>query len=260
VELASARVYRALAYAAALNRAGYTPTPRELEAYAADPDQGIAAQIFDRIYAYELYQGRHEKQETFGEYLLRVGWTVEVNGRVAITDCGRHALLALEDAEYASEGLIEVVLDPKDPVVLSRAVKRLAELGKALLVDPYFGLDQFLPVMQHTEIDRILISDASKKAEREELAHALSTIQAPRMIEVRMTEKRKTHDRYVIPPHGPITFIGGSLNTIGRSPTVMGQLHDAAGEIREHYESIWTDADVVGVARSPAPGDPQKAY
>jgi hypothetical protein len=207
MELASPGVHQALAFVAALNRYGYRPTPDELDAYVDKPYpfRGMIADIVNSVWAYETFNALGLR-ETICEYLLRVLWIRLEGDRLAVTDCGRHVLLALEEGANAVDGPVEVTLDPQDPTVLSRVVRRLADLGKALLVDPYIRLEQFLLVMEYTEIDRILMTDAVKSSERQELKHALAGLQAPRRIEVRMAKKEEIHDRYVIPPQGPVTF------------------------------------------------------
>ena len=247
MELASKEIHRALAYVAALNKHGYSPTTAEFDAYASSPGRkplGMLGRIAADMPWYD-YEGL---QESVRDYLQRVYWVSSEGGQVRITDLGRVVLAALDEEAHQVEGPIEVVLDPQDPIVLSRVVKRLTAAGKALLVDPYFRLEQLLSIVNYTEIDRVLMSDQVERDNRNSLKHALDTLPTARRMEVRVATKQEMHDRYVIPTRGPITFIGTSLGSVGRRLTVIGQLGDASEEIRQHYEATWQKADILGVA------------
>jgi hypothetical protein len=137
VELASKDIHRALAFVSALNDAGYHPTEQALDAYAhVQPPKPLS--VLDR---FDPFGNGYGNPRAITQYLLYVLWLCSESGGLAITELGRHILLALDAQRHQGRDPVEVALDPDDPVVLSRVVKRLAEIGPALLVDPYFRLD-----------------------------------------------------------------------------------------------------------------------
>lgn len=247
MRLVGPKVHRALAFIAALNQVGYKPTAHEVDAFANDIETAFVSEIIDGVFSPELFErSSFGGRESAREYLSRVHWAVQTAEGLKVTECGRYVLLALDAEDPGGEGGIEVSLDPDDPAALSAVVKRLASLGKALLVDPYLRLEQLNLIAGYTEIDRVLITDAVEKPERSAMAHALSNTVINRPIEVRVAKKSEVHDRYVIPEVGPVTFIGSSIGTVGRRPTVIGQLRDTADEVRARYENVWRSASVLG--------------
>jgi hypothetical protein len=245
VELASKDIHRALAFVSALNDAGYHPTEQALDAYAhVQPPKPLS--VFDWI---DSFGSGYGNQRAITQYLLYVLWLRHESGGLALTELGRHMLSALDAQSHQVRDAVEIALDPDDPIVLSRVVKRLAEIGPALLVDPYFRLDHLALVLEFTAINEIMLTDAVPEPERNALQHALSTpLDVNRKVEVRVAPKSDIHDRYVIPAHGAVTFIGASLNTVERRPTYIGQVKDAANEVRTLYRSVWQKAKILGVA------------
>jgi len=244
MDLVSDETHRALAFLGALHKQGYHPYAHEFDAYTST--HGPHTTVMEMLRA--RFESSAIHHEGMRKYLQAVHWigVRPKDHRIVITELGRHVLAALDESVHEVSQFVEVVLDPEDPLALSLVVKRLAALGKALLVDPYFRLEQLETLIQYTQVDRVLMTDAVKDSDRMSLKHALETVPM-RSTEVRIANKTEVHDRYAIPSHGPIMFIGASLNTVGRRPTVIGQLHDAADEIRKRYENTWAESAVLGV-------------
>jgi len=242
MELASRQTHRALAYAAALNKHGHFPTVAQFAAYASNPDPkpapGIAEAVATMMTMYSTVPA-----ESILAFLVRVEWVSHPDGRVRITDPGSAVLAALDEGAVQAQEVVEVVLTSDDPLALSRAVTQLVARGAALLVDPYFRLDQLSFIVGYTAIDRVLMSEKVNAADRTSLKHALDTVPWQRRVEVRVATKEKMHDRFVIPPQGSVTSIGTSLNALGQGFTVLGQLGDASAEIRRHYDVLWQGAE-----------------
>jgi hypothetical protein len=186
--------------------------------------------------------------EEIVDYFERLGWALGDSGfgetRVLITELGRAVSQAMEEEEVAEEKVVEIVLDPDDPLAFAKAVREISAAGPALLVEPYFRLEQVLPMLESTEVTRVLTSDKTGKKERDGLRVGLERISVPRPFAVRVAAG-SLHDRYVIPDGGDIRFMGTSLSSVGRTITVMGTLGDASDALRAYYR------ESVGLQRSP---------
>jgi len=142
-----------------------------------------------------------------------------------VGDAPRRALLrALDEVEVREAAPIDVVLAPDDPLAHSRLIGRIADAGPAMIVDPYFRLDQLMPIAVNAEVGRILTSDKTSSGERAALADAVShRLTLGRPFEVRVSPGSEMHDRFIVPDAGPIQFIGASLNRVGRVLTVAAR-------------------------------------
>lgn len=98
--------------------------------------------------------------ESVAAWLIRLGWIkTDDDGYVVITKLGEAVLRQLDQREVSSETPLEVTLSPEDPIAYARAIERIASHGDAMLVDPYFGLDDLLPVVMNTGVTRLLVSE-----------------------------------------------------------------------------------------------------
>jgi len=248
MDIASRQAHRALAYLAALNKHGCFPTTPQFAAYASAPDP--MDPLADLLARYPIGPA-----ESMLDYLARVHWVSRNDGLVRITDLGAAVLAALAAGTTQAEGAVEVVLTADDPLALSHAVKQLAALGPALLVDPYFRLNQLALIVNYTEIDRVLMSDQVPREDRQSLKHALDTVPMSRRLEVRMAKKEQMHDRSVIPSQGAVLSIGTSLNYVGQKFMVLAKLSDVADALRRHCEELWHGSETLAVGGNVQPDD-----
>lgn len=194
--------------------------------------------------------------ETSTEHLLRLGWLRLVaaeSDRVRLTPLGLALLRSAELDEEEAEQASVVVLGSNDALAYPSLIGHLAELGEGLLVDPYLRLEQLAQLVTHTRLDRLLVSnkDKSALARAAQIGVYLASSEVPRPVEVRASPD--LHDRVVVADEGTIHTIGSSLNAIGRgSATVFTPLPAAAADaLRDVYEQLWADADLVGSSANP---------
>lgn len=251
--LAEPEVHRALAYLVALALEGYGPTPTELNAYAAKPDRRPARHTnwltnLNTQMAIVFRSFEVEPQEQFSDHVVRMHWASVVEGRLAVTPLGRTFFRALEAQTLDPETVLDVVLEQGDPIAFARVISRLGSCGPGLLVDPYFRLDQLMPVFQATQITRVLTSDKAGVEALEALGLGVASLSSTRPFEVRAAG-RELHDRYIIPDNDTVQFIGASLNGLGQTITAMGRVRDLSDALQTSYASIWEASRVIGVAK-----------
>jgi hypothetical protein len=195
---------------------------------------------------------RRTPGETVIEWLERLRWLHTDDQRVSITRLGRAVLAALEDAEQVREIPVEIVLDPGDELAYARIIGAVADAGPCALVDPYFSIENLLDVIQRTEVERVLIKPDGGRVSA--LSQAVSDLRIPRQFEIRSSDE--FHDRFVIPNHGPVRFVGTSLRGVGRRLAVTGLLNDgpASHAIRHSFEEVWNRASVTAAASPPVEG------
>ena len=256
MELGDEQSRTTLAYLAALDAHSYTPTVDELQAYATNPSRRgavLSGGIFDTTVGSTMasianvFKGTRVDvpAETVTDYLLRLGWATLEDERVRITTLGRAVCKVLQQTTDTEDAV--VVLQPNDPIALGRVVEHFAKAGDALLVDPYFRLDQLTLIVGRTVLTRVLTSERVTEAELAGLQTAVEQLLLPRAFEVRVAS-RELHDRYLIPPSGPITLLGSSMNSIGRVVTAMTPLSDGAEDLRQTYENLWDGSRVLASA------------
>ncbi len=258
MELAAANVHRSLGYLVALDTQGYRPTAAELEAYAEQPDRRTPRfeNSITRVWmstfrnlAFALEEV--EPGEDMASHFLRLRWAQDIDGRLHVTPLGRAVYRALQQQALEPEAVLDVVIEATDSTAFARDVGRMAEAGSALLVEPYFRLDVLMPIIEFTEITRVLTTERTSKSDRNTPKLAVEKLTVDRPFEVRVASK-DVHDRYLVPDSGPVQFVGASLNGLGQVATAMGTLHDGSDEIRNLYESIWTSSPTHAVARKPS--------
>jgi hypothetical protein len=262
VELAKPDVQVALVYLTALDAQGYSPTVEELEVYARQPHRrgpvltgGVFGSGLSAIAATVAEAVKGTKTAVPGEaitdYLFRVKWASNEDGRVVITQLGRAVRKAVESQDISDDQV--VVLEPGDPVALGRVVEHFARSGNALLVDPYFRLDHLMLVVGRTVLTRVLTSERVDTADLQGLRTGIEQLTLTRPFEVRVAG-RELHDRYLIPPTGSVTYLGSSMNGIGHVVTAMARISDGADELRRTYEEIWTEATSLAHAKKSPEG------
>lgn len=237
MQIASPHHHRALLYVKVVHGQGYRMTVAELQAY-------IDARV---ILTPSDFMARLAGMDTFVKQgvvsaLRDSGWIVVSEGRVEITELGTAVVDAMEDDEVPGVDLINVTLDSNDPFSYARVIGHIARRGEALLVDPYFHIDQLQDVLVNTEVTRVLTSDRESKGRIASLRTALSSSALPRALEMRLAPHADMHDRYVIADSGPVDMIGTSLNGVGKRPSAVVELHTGSDEIRRLHEDIWDTA------------------
>jgi hypothetical protein len=246
MKLVSETAHRALTYVAVVRRQGYRLTDKELEAFIRQPDRygptwdisGMTA-VFDRLGAIvKTLPG-----ETVAEWLVRLNWLAIDGNQVEISKLGSAVLRGADEQEIETAPPLRIVLDPKDPMSYAKLIGRIADVGDALLVDPFFGLDQLLVILQSTSVTRVLVGPKTKTGT---LAAALSSMALPREFAIRVSGE--VHDRFIIPSSGPVDALGTSLNGVGKKFTVMATLDPPiADTIRSKHEELWRAAKPVEI-------------
>ena len=254
MEIVDEHTHRVLAYVDALNRQGIQPDRYFVDEFGDQPDRhtrrngGLAATT-----TYALLQanilGRIVPGESFTEYLARLGWVRLVAGdaRIEITSLGRGLLRSLNtpNIDADANAVVEVVLDPKNPFAYAQAMNSLTTVQDALLVEPYFRIDQLQDVAELPNITRVLLGPGVKPAERKVLAFGLAALDADRRLEIRAAEN--LHDRYLIPAEeGTVLMLGASLGAIGKKVSTITPIGpEASQSLRATHEEIWTKAKTI---------------
>lgn len=270
MEIVSDQTHRVLAYLDALNRHGVKPDQYWVNEFADRPDLkvervgGLSA-LGTTAHLLMAFAEREVAQERYADYMARLGWVSIDERSVELTGMGRALLKALNSpAIEESADVFEVVLDPKDPFAYAQALGGLSSVKNALLVEPYFRLEQLMDVAAFDNITRVLLGSKLKAREYEVLATGLAALPDERKLEIRRA--LDLHDRYLIPAEdGNVVMLGSSLGGIGKkvsTMTTVGQL--ASRALRHVHEELWRDAEVVepkrqqkaeAVDRTPIPED-----
>jgi hypothetical protein len=236
-----------LTYVALVRRQGYRLTDKELETFIRQPDRiGATVEFPGLSTAFDLLGGLKLKSipgETVAKWLVRLNWLAIDGDRVALTELGSAVLRGADEQEIETELPLRIVLDPDDPMSYAKLIGRIADVGDALLVDPFFGLDQLLVILQSTSVTRVLVGPKTKTGT---LAAALGSMTLPRSFAIRVSGE--VHDRFIIPKDGPVDALGTSLNGVGRKFTVMATLDPpVADTIRSKHEELWQAAKPVEI-------------
>lgn len=257
MKLADKRCHLVLNYIAAMHHQGVTLTAEEINAYAARAERKPRGG-WQELSASTLQTLEGKVREPALVWLLRVGW-VELHGPtdelddenfVTITETGQAALRALDEAAEDEFALnTTVALDAKDPMALSKVIERIMGMGRAALVDRFFGPDVFLAVAQRTKIERILTGPSPKKR-LAGVQQALDDVLIEREFDVRVDEEDQYHDRFVIPDTGSVWALGTSISGVGVRHSVMTEIKGPVAEaIRKDFENAWCE----GRPLNPAP-------
>lgn len=236
--------HRALSY---LNQQGYKVSVGELNAYIENPIRRSRWSIsFTEAFKKSLFE-----LESMVDHFLRIRWikrTVLKKGspsdadKVELTKLGSAVLKSLNQQELMAEPSLVIVLKAEDFLSYSRVISKISEYNECLLADPYFRIDNLPDLIDHTSCDRILTSERIQKRDKVALTVALKKI-TKKKIEIRVSNAKDFHDRFIIPQSGPVIFVGTSINSINQKFSVIGEISDpAAEEIRKAYEKFWDTA------------------
>lgn len=191
-----------------------------------------------------------KEAETVIDHLIRLTWleTVTVSGRTGLrlTELGR-ALLHNREYETATQPDVSVVvLEGDDPLAYPFLVGQLAEAGEGLLIDPYLKLDALHRIVTSTRLTRLLVSGKpGNRAEVAAMQTYLDSQSLARHVEVRASTE--VHDRILLTDDGTVLTLGTSLNSVGRTTTVLTPMPSNAGAfLRNTSEEIWGNATLVG--------------
>ncbi|QXC59903.1 hypothetical protein KSP35_16180 [Aquihabitans sp. G128] len=254
MELISEEELRVLSYVDTINRGGHSPIATlvaefergRIEARYGFPDGSPLVTMAKMLQV--AMAGIHgprtltEAAESTIDYLIRIG-ALEDPGALRVTSLGRALLVGLEAVD---EGSVVEVVASNDPHALVKVMGHIGSAGLgAMLADPYVGLEQALRLLTSTGVDRVLVGggDARAKANAEMRA-ALDVAPIGRVFEVRVAG-RELHDRCLVPRSGPVTMIGGSLNTFGKRSVVLTTVEDREGAVRRTYEDLWSKAETL---------------
>ena len=249
--------HRALAYVGAVSRQGYAMTTEEFNAFMAlpvrerEPSTAMArlAELSRAVVA-QMSVLASPPKESILEWLARLHWLREADGRVHITPLGRAVLAHLDEAGLEEELPAELVLDPADELSYARLIGAIAEAGECLLVDGFFELGNFLDVVQRTRVTRVLVRPVGKSGRLEALQQAVEGYRFDRPFEIRSSDD--IHDRFIVPEQGPMRLIGTSLNGVGRRLAVTARVSDQTDmAIRAAVEKAWTRATLVAQGSPP---------
>jgi len=256
VEIVDQHTHRVLAYVDALNRHGVKPPFAVIDAFANAPDRrsktvgGLQSATMSRWA--DILSGVSVPDETFCEYLLRVQWITGSVDAFELTPHGRALLKALNAPalEETTADVFEIVLNPENPFAYAQALGALGSARRALLVEPYFRLEQLMDIAEQDNIERVLVGPNLKSREYDVLATGLAALPETRELTVR--KATALHDRYLIPSdEGGVLMLGISLGGIGKKVSTMTTLgEEASMALRATYEAIWAEAELIEPKRS----------
>lgn len=202
----------------------------------------------------QLLQPRTRKKlvkaaETVIEHLIRLTWLEEITASghlgLRLTQLGRALLRDHEMDSVTPPDVSVVVLEGNDPLAYPLLVGQLAEAGEGLLVDAYLKVDGLHRIVQSTRLTRLLVTGKYNASEIAAMQTYLDSPSLPRSIEMRSSTE--LHDRILLTDDETVFTLGTSLNSIGRTTTVLTPMPSGTGEfLRETYERIWDNGSLVG--------------
>lgn len=232
--------HRALAFIAAANFGGYAPVENEVDKWLSEPQpENTYAALQKILTKSKLLQ----PNKTVTSHLIQIGWVRKDNStRLSLTGLGEALLRHAESQEI--EGVTVVMLDDQDPLAYAHLIGALAEVGKALIVDPYLDLKGVHDLLEHTQVTRALIKDgAPTQRNQSAIAQYLSGEEDP-LLEVRVASSG-LHDRFILADDGRVWTIGASMNGIAKrkATTVLTPMPNVvAAELSKQLESQWLKA------------------
>lgn len=230
--IADAAAHRVLDYIGRVCEVGYSPTLRQVQAYARNPFRAAWMKIASGEFLQtDLVDWLHDNE-----------WIdIDESERVSLTELGQCALRALRRAQGQAPADSIVVFREGGPFNYAEFLTRLAEYGEFMLVDPYFReLEHLEDILKRTQCSRILISTKLKKPQRDGLVLAL---REPIASHLEIREVPEVHDRFVIPESGGVATLGTSLTGLDKHFSVMCKLEDPFGEmIRRWHRTKWSEA------------------
>lgn len=261
--------HRVLAYIDALNRHGVRPDQSMVNEFAANHGQRYRVTGGMSSYSETLREtialtlgGKRIPAESFCQYLARLSWIDdEPTGAVQLTPVGRALLKSLNTPvmQESAADVFEVVLNPDNPFAYAQALGGLSSVKQALLVEPYFRLDQLMDIAEFDNIVRVMVGSNLKTRDYDLLATGLSALPDGRSIEIR--KATNLHDRYLIPAiDGNVVMLGASLGGIGKRVSTMTTLGSVASvALRDAHEKIWFDGEIIVPKKRALPVESVKA-
>jgi hypothetical protein len=274
MELTDETAHRALLYVKSVQRQGHAMTVAEFEAFMQRPGRSggrpavrrrrssqsplqplldmFARQSSGRSSVLDALLGPEEDEivdpgspaETVMDWLVRLGWLAAAGERVRITSLGEAVLGTLEQAQASVDTPTMIKLDQGDDLALAKVIGQIAAVGECALVDPYFSLEGFVPIVQSTRVTRVLTGsrDEQKLAM---LNVALATVPDDRQFEIRKSDL--FHDRFVMPAAGSVWLLGTSLNGVGNRLSMMVEVTDEAitRALSTQFEEAWDAAEPI---------------
>lgn len=233
VQIVDSDAYRVLAFAGAVLDQRYKLKLGELRSYAENPRGGAPFSAVKRL-AWGLW-GMYDDPIT--EWLTTVGFLIhhEEDDTISLSGLGRAVLSHLELEKQDVGESLRITLDPNSPFPYTKVIKRIAQYDKALLVDPYFDLEQLESILFATSVSRVLTSDRRADTRLKILATASQEVRSERPLEIRISRSKEMHDRYVIPSNGQVEFRYVSQR-FGKG--LYGHGGDRATSIRRHPRQI----------------------
>lgn len=237
--------HRVLAYLEALNRHGVRPSRAQLDAFAELPHRSISRRngLAALPSLREMMIGEVVAKEKYSSFLVRVGWIDESSG-VGLTALGRALLKGLNSPalDDSFSDVFEIVLNPDNPFAYAQALQALSSTSAAMLVEPYFRLEQLVAIAELDNIDRVLMSPKVNQKDRNLVATGLAALPSDRRLQIRFVDD--LHDRYLIPHvDDPVLMLGASLGGVGKKVSTLTTLGSVASQaLREAHEALWRDA------------------
>lgn len=257
--IADDETHRALAYLVALDDVDYQPTTSEVDAYVKNPTRGTTGGAFSGAFSaaiaiQAINEGFYGRRHSMGDHLVTLQWAEYSEGgyRLAVTVLGRAVARSLARTATQLDSVIEMFVDPNDPLAVARVVSQIAEGGPGLLVDPYFRVNELVDVFNHTEIDRVLTGPLIGTKELDRLRVAVPKL-IGRALEVRVAPDKTVHDRYVIGDAGRVLMLGTSLGSVGRVASVVVPVTDVREALVRSYRRIWKESASLGATRPEPP-------
>jgi len=244
MSIADERVHRVLSYMAELEKYGYSPTSKDIKRYALNPYRSSDLIIVRRFPEFG--------KQPVVDYLEEMCWIEEEDENaigMRLSALGQTVLKALDEEQEKAKPPEMVVLDDGNPLSYARLIREISRLDECMIADPYFRLESLEDVVAHTTCTRLLTSEHIGDTELDGLAIAVRDLGAEgnRRVDARVSSDKEFHDRFAIPPAGPVLFVGVSLGGIGKNFSIMGKISEPiASMIREKYEVFWAASNQLG--------------
>lgn len=155
------------------------------------------------------------------------------------------------DLEDSSPPLEErgIVLRNDDPARYEELVRYLGSAKAGMLADPYLRADLMPLIAGSTTPDRLFLSTKVNVQDRRLIALTLWRIgsETPdRRLEVRVTDSRTFHDRYLVHESGELDMIGSSVSGIDTHVTAVVPMPSVVqSELKQHVQGLRDGADRV---------------
>lgn len=228
--------HRALAYVRCCETGGHAADKADVARWLNKPQPLSPLDIAAGLTVLRELQGTSGKQVV--EHAVSVGWLMSGTPAAKLTPLGRAVLQGLEIEAADTDQVQFVVIDKDDPLSYPLLVGALADLGKAMLIDPYLEVQHLDELMRRTSINKFLIRQEGGDSRRSAITTYLSSPAVSGMVSVRTAPG--LHDRLVIADDGRAFSLGISLNGIHKHLSMFVPVpSQAAPALQNHYASLW---------------------